>query len=395
MKKGKSSERIDLFVVADAVLISLACMLVFLAYREITAAPVRYAQEKAQTILAVSDDFSRGDLLDEMRLGAEGEMGLAGRLTIARRQVRTAGAGAELSLFSDIPNLAAISQPADEFVVAALNEARAGRGETFGHLAREGRASYFRAAVPLRAAHDCRVCASEGGADFRKGDIIGLRTVRVMVGDEYARIIGMLLYTFAVLAAALMCVLGIIFPTIKRVRLEKAQMTDLTQSLERQAVTDPLTGLHNRRYFEHMLAEYLSEFNARGLPLGLLVFDLDHFKQINDSHGHDTGDLVLREVAQWLRAITRDSDVVARIGGEEFAVIAPHAGDRELRAIAERYRQMIGSLKIDIGTAVLRPTVSVGIASNSTAIAHAVELFKVADGKLYEAKRHGRNRVAA
>jgi diguanylate cyclase (GGDEF)-like protein len=131
------------------------------------------------------------------------------------------------------------------------------------------------------------------------------------------------------------------------------------------------------------------------MPLGLLVFDLDHFKKVNDTHGHDAGDMVLREVALRLRAITRDHDVVARIGGEEFAVITPYASQEQLLMVAERYRTMISALNIPIGKVVLKPTISIGIATNSDGTDNVHDLFKAADRKLYQAKREGRNRVAA
>lgn len=396
MASGNSSTRIDLFVVADAVLISLACVLIFLAYREINAAPVRQAKAMAQTMLMASDDFTDGDLLGTMRLGDEGRFELASRLGAARNKIGKFRSDARLGIFSTHPNFAELSEPADAFLAAALSEVQAGRAGILGRTERDGPVSYFRAVVPLRAARDCRDCAALGVADYQAGDIIGLREARVQIGDEYARIIGMLLYAFAILATALMCVLGVIFPMIKRVREERTKMSDLAVSLERQATTDPLTGLYNRRYFEKALASYLKEFNEIGCPLGLLIFDLDYFKQINDTHGHDAGDMVLREVAFRLKSITRENDIVARIGGEEFAVITPYARHDQLLAIAERYREIISSLKVDIGRGiVLRPTISVGVATNSGDGVESAQLFKAADRKLYEAKRTGRNRVAA
>lgn len=395
MAKANSNTRIDLFVVADAVLISLACMLVFLAYREINAAPVRYAQDVAQTILAVTDDLSRDDPLDGMRLDSDGELNLARQIARVREQVGAIGQGADVSIYSDHPAFARITRQADPFLESTLASLRSGAAVSAGETVQDKGASQFLAVAPLRAARDCQACVARGLPDYRKGDIIGLKAVLVPIGDQYARIIGMLLYAFAILALALMCVLGIIFPTIKRVREERARMSDLTHSLEREAVTDPLTGLFNRRYFEKALDEYVATYNAKGEMLGLLLVDLDHFKHFNDEYGHDTGDLVLKEVAVWLKAITRDIDIVARVGGEEFAVITPHTGGKELSAIAQRYCSMIGSLKINIGNAVLKPTISIGVATNENGAMNAGEIFKAADEKLYEAKRGGRNRVAA
>ncbi|MCB1457817.1 MAG: GGDEF domain-containing protein [Nitratireductor sp.] len=393
---GKNnSARIDLFVVTDAVLISLACMLIYMAYKEVNNAPVRHAQEMAATILAVSDDFSKTDTLSTLRIGNGTHFDLIDRLENARKQVGAIRPGSTVTLYSDHPDFKQISGQADPFAENALARAKSGQDQVFESVEQTGGRSAQRAIVPWHSPVNCRDCIARGVEDYKTGDIIGVREVVVPVGDEYARTISKLLYSCAVLAAALMCVLGVIFPMIKRNSKEREEMTEVAQSLEKQASTDPLTGLHNRRYFETALQDVLSEFNAQQAPLGLLVFDLDHFKLVNDTHGHDAGDIVLKEVALRLKAITRDSDIVARIGGEEFAVITPYASHEQLLMVAERYREMIGSLKVDIGKVILRPTISIGVATNSKGETEAADLFKAADKKLYEAKRNGRNRVAA
>ena len=395
MAKKTSGARIDLFVVADAVLISLACVLIFLAYREIKAAPVRHAQNLAHTLMMVSNDFHRENPLEGLRLGDDGLFELAQRVNHERERLEEVQPGSQLEIYSTHPNYARISEAGDAFLDGALEQAKSGDIGYFEQLEKTGAGYIIRAAAPLRAEKDCADCTEIGAPDYKRGDVIGLREVRMPVSDEYARTIGKLLYAFAVLAAALTCVLGIIFPTIKKVRAERATMNDRAVSLELQASTDPLTGLFNRRYFEKELSRHLEEFTAAGSSLGLLIFDLDHFKQINDTYGHDTGDVVLKEVALRLKAITRENDVVARIGGEEFAVITPYVGQDQLLAVAERYRNMIGSLKVDIGSVILRPTISVGVATSADGVTDWQDLFKAADQKLYAAKRSGRNRVAA
>ncbi|MGB7285369.1 MAG: GGDEF domain-containing protein, partial [Salaquimonas sp.] len=129
--------------------------------------------------------------------------------------------------------------------------------------------------------------------------------------------------------------------------------------------------------------------------LGLLILDLDHFKNVNDNYGHDVGDMVLKEVALRMRAICREHDVVARLGGEEFALITPYAGMDQLLGVAERYREMVEALAIKTGNVVIRPTVSIGVATNENGTDNVDDLFKAADRKLYQAKNSGRNRVAA
>ena len=181
---------------------------------------------------------------------------------------------------------------------------------------------------------------------------------------------------------------------IRRKRYNDGLRASITQTIE-MAVTDPLTGMHNRRYFERALAGYLKEFNAVGATLGLLILDLDHFKSINDNYGHDVGDIVLKEVALRMRAISREHDIVARLGGEEFAVITPFANREQLLGVAERYRNMVEALAIKHGNIIIRPTVSIGVATNDGELDNADDLFKSADQKLYQAKNSGRNRVAA
>jgi len=394
MARKSTGTRIDVFVVADAVLISLACLMIFMAYREINAAPVRYAQNMAQTLLAVGDDLSSEDLLSHLRLGDGGQAELARRLNSERQELHAAQPGVNVQIYSNHPDYKRLSAPADAFYETSIHQVSEGAPIT-GQVVHNGSQSFYRAAVPLHAAKDCRDCTQRGVADYKRGDLVGLREVSVPIGGEYAQIIGKLLYAFAALALALAGVLGIIFPLLKRVHAERASISHRAQTLEIEAVTDVLTGLFNRRYFEQAMQRYLQEFNDVGGSLGLLILDLDHFKHVNDTYGHDAGDMVVKEVALRLKAITRENDVVARIGGEEFAVLTPYVGRQQLVAVAERYREMIGSLKINVGSAVLRPTISVGVATNVDSVIDARQLFKDADTKLYEAKRNGRNRIAA
>lgn len=200
------------------------------------------------------------------------------------------------------------------------------------------------------------------------------------------------------MVAVLFCILVgafITYPAARRGVIENNQMNKKTQSLQKQATTDALTGMNNRRYFEDALDDYLREFNAAGSTLGLLIMDLDHFKSVNDNYGHDVGDQVLKEVALRMRAISREHDVVARLGGEEFAVLTPFASREQLLSVAERYREMVEALHVSVGNVIVRPTVSIGVATNENHVTNPDDLFKAADKKLYEAKNSGRNRVAA
>jgi two-component system cell cycle response regulator len=394
MRGGFSARNFDIVMMIDAILIAVAALLVILAYREIHDAPVRDSKDLAATVMAMSDDLASDDGLSGMRLDADGTLSLLRRIEVAKAELARGRENAELKIFSDHINLSEISEEPDEFRQQALVAIRGGQESQVEAEVNDG-GRFVRIAAPLLAAADCGSCAETGATPYKRGDIIGIREIVIPVADGFATTVKKLLYAFGMLAVSLMVFLGIIIPMIKRSRQEKAQFHTLAASLEVQATTDPLTGLHNRRYFEQALEEYLAEFNSRKSPLGLLVFDLDHFKKVNDTHGHDAGDMVLREVALRLRAITRDNDVVARIGGEEFAVITPYATTEQLMNVAERYRTMISALNVQIGKVVLKPTISIGVATNSDGTDNAHDFFKAADRKLYQAKREGRNRVAA
>ncbi len=199
------------------------------------------------------------------------------------------------------------------------------------------------------------------------------------------------------------CLFGIcfIYPQIRTQLREEGKLRAMTEklsarseTLEHAALTDGLTGMQNRRYFDDALREYLEEFGRIKRPVGLMVLDLDHFKQVNDTHGHDVGDEVLRSVSNCLKEFTRFHDVVARLGGEEFAVVAPNLDGEMLHKLAERIRKAIATLTVTSGNVRLRVTTSVGVAVWDGRES-AEEFYRRCDRMLYEAKRLGRNRVCA
>ena len=171
-------------------------------------------------------------------------------------------------------------------------------------------------------------------------------------------------------------------------------LSERSRDLERAALTDALTGISNRRYFDTALQQYLAEFSRIGKPLGVLVLDIDHFKSVNDTYGHDIGDEVLKAVSNCMFEFTRYHDIAARLGGEEFAIVAPAMTAMELCALADRIRKAIAKLPLEIGNIRLRVTVSIGLASSRTGDT-PVGLLKRADVALYQAKQQGRNRVCA
>lgn len=178
------------------------------------------------------------------------------------------------------------------------------------------------------------------------------------------------------------------------VRVKRALIQRRTMHLYlRAAHRDPLTGLYNKRVFAEMLPREMSRSARYGVPLGLIFADLDHFKKINDTHGHLTGDQVLQAFARRLCLWVREGDLVARYGGEEFVVLAPEAGGKGICVLAERVRQ---AMERPIGTKAgpLTVTVSQGAAVfNGEDDLSPEVLLERADQAQYQAKARGRNQV--
>jgi diguanylate cyclase (GGDEF)-like protein len=171
------------------------------------------------------------------------------------------------------------------------------------------------------------------------------------------------------------------------------------ERLKRIGLTDPLTDLANRRYFDERLREEITRTARHGTPLACLFFDIDHFKQINDLHGHAAGDRALVAVARSARRQMRLADTLARYGGEEFAGLLLQADQRGALAVAERIRRAVSELQVlDDNDQNMTLTVSIGIALLPTAdlgdtVSSANTLVASADRAMYLAKRNGRNRV--
>lgn len=170
--------------------------------------------------------------------------------------------------------------------------------------------------------------------------------------------------------------------------------------LEHETFTDPLTGVYNRRFMEQRLSEEVSKARRYKFDLAVLILDLDHFKRVNDEHGHQVGDRLLIELARLVSTELRDSDIFARYGGEEFLIIAPNTGANEAVGLAERLRNCIEAKRyladFDNGQhGDIRITVSIGVANYSAEVCDETLLIGAADSNLYRAKEAGRNQVAA
>ena len=168
----------------------------------------------------------------------------------------------------------------------------------------------------------------------------------------------------------------------------------LEEELRRQAHVDYLTGIYNRRHFMERAEQELSRAHRYAKPLSMLMLDIDHFKQINDRHGHKVGDTVLKAVADLSQATFRDVDIVGRLGGEEFAALLPETDQPAALEAAERLRATIANARIPLpGAPPVSFSVSIGVSSMDSPEDNIDALLQRADKALYKAKDSGRNRV--
>jgi diguanylate cyclase (GGDEF)-like protein len=176
---------------------------------------------------------------------------------------------------------------------------------------------------------------------------------------------------------------------LRRAYLDQRTIAELAQ-------LDPLTGLHNRRAFFSLGETEISRCAHERLPVSAAMVDIDYFKQINDQHGHTTGDRVLQMFGETLRAALRSGDVVCRYGGEEFLILMPATGEVEAERVAQRLHASLARLVVSAPGGPIRPTASIGVATLAAARADRLEqLISAADAALYAAKRAGRNRIMA
>ncbi|RZJ10192.1 MAG: GGDEF domain-containing protein, partial [Rubrivivax sp.] len=168
------------------------------------------------------------------------------------------------------------------------------------------------------------------------------------------------------------------------------------ERLRRAGMTDGLTGVHNRRYFDHRCLIEFSQAVRHRYPLACLFLDIDHFKAINDGHGHPAGDEVLRQVGGLIQRSLRTGDLAARYGGEEFVILLPRTDLGGAREVAERIRVMVEEAPfITPEGGTVSATLSVGLAMLPAGATSFADLLSAADRALYEAKHSGRNRTIA
>jgi diguanylate cyclase (GGDEF)-like protein len=178
-----------------------------------------------------------------------------------------------------------------------------------------------------------------------------------------------------------------------RVRDRTAELRAANEQLQRLAVTDPLTGLLNRRALFDLMRREMGRHLRHGHELTVILFDIDHFKQVNDQHGHAAGDIVLQHVARVTAETVRRTDVLARYGGEEFVVVAPETDEAHALQLAERIREALQSCDVSVNSHRVRVTASFGISMLSANGEEPESILARADSALYVAKTSGRDRV--
>ncbi|KQW01269.1 hypothetical protein ASC87_15405 [Rhizobacter sp. Root1221] len=260
----------------------------------------------------------------------------------------------------------------------------------------EYRAEIIRLAASRGSANDPLAHAGpirHEGEFFRKdGSRLWVETVSVPVFDDHGTHLGYF---------------GITRDVTERKRAEQAlrdanrqleeqlrHIQDLHALMREQAIRDELTGVHNRRHFVEVAQRELDRARRHGMTLSLVMLDIDHFKSVNDQHGHHTGDAALQAVGAMLSDTTRAEDLACRLGGEEFAVLLMGMGHDGAMERAETWRSTLAAMHIPTDGTPLRLTASFGVATFPLQADCLVDLMKVADARMYRAKSQGRDRVA-
>lgn len=242
--------------------------------------------------------------------------------------------------------------------------------------------------APLYVDESCLVCHKSQG--YKIGDVRGGISVNIPLGELDLKMkTNKVIITVLLIITIMILLLILYFMVWKLVsRLQESQ-----KQLKQLSVTDELTGLRNRRYIMERLEDEFQRARRTGNPMGLIMLDLDFFKQINDMHGHQFGDLVLKAVASRMRSSIREYDLLGRIGGEEFFIVSPEAEVEETLGIAERIREFVRGEAISDGKREVNITISAGVTMLKEHDRDIDVLFSRADSALYSAKQQGRDRV--
>jgi len=254
---------------------------------------------------------------------------------------------------------------------------------------RSGQSSVYRYMAPLSVEQACLECHK--GQGYREGDIRGGISVSISLGKLEHPLKTNRNMIIALSAVTIALLLVIVYAMSWKL---VSKLHESRRQLKHMSVTDELTGLRNRRYIMERLGQEFQRARREQKPLGLIMLDLDFFKHLNDTHGHRFGDLVLKEVASRIKAGIREYDLLGRIGGEEFLVVAPDSATEETVRIAERIRYLVKEEPIGDEGTVVNVTISAGVTMLNPGDPNIDVLFSRADNALYLAKEKGRDRVA-
>jgi len=221
--------------------------------------------------------------------------------------------------------------------------------------------------------------------------LLGYIGYNIIYWENYSKNFNILISTIFFLSSLLILLLG-------SLTLQTASELNQIFNLRRDNIIDPLLGIYNRRHFDIQLSEEIKRAKRYKFPISMLLLDIDYFKKINDTFGHYIGDLVLKNIGQLLLKNVRETDIIARYGGEEIAVIAPHTTKFNALLLAERLRQVIEKSIIlpaneHKNRQAITLTVSIGVAALGQKIIDQQTLIQKTDQALYQAKQEGRNRV--
>ncbi len=264
----------------------------------------------------------------------------------------------------------------------------------FGQLESQNGNTRYRFAVPLTVDASCLRC--HGSQGYREGEIHGGLSFSFDISSS-ERLNAMYLLGIIVTGLALLFVL-ILLPVLAK-RFHQGVLQTMEIDLSRATTLDDLTGIGNRQYFFKRFDEEFARAIRQNRSLGLIMIDIDHFKDLNEQYGHEVGDQVLQLLASLLQANCRVSDVVARYGGEEFALLLPEVDSAGTQILAEKLRTRVSSATVQLGPQQkpLRFTISLGLACLEAAalkdLVPPTRIVALADAALDKAKHTGRNRV--
>ncbi len=404
-------------IIATASLVLGAALLVLAIWLlRVVSAPLARLSETAGSLVrgsSVSFRAERDDeigtlatVLEQLRLDVEG------RYTAARSDAERS------ATYNKLADLISFSASEDQLVDAAIRAIRHLTSVPGGHIElanpSQNRLVYVGSwgepgveigqLVPMDRMDRCpgiRRASSYLVSDLEDGLVIRCPAQRAVTGAAacvpmmaLGQVMGVIHLSMADASAAADSV-AVVTRVAEQVAIAIANAR-LMKTLEGLAMTDALTGLHNARFFDSFLEQQLAAADRDSKPLGVIMMDIDHFKQFNDTHGHPAGDEALRAFGRVVRSVLRASDVVARYGGEEFIVALPGAGQEEARRVAEKLRAAVEEMVIEIGPGrYARTSISLGVVATDEQRLDRKGLVAMVDAALYRAKEGGRNQVAS